>query len=182
MARGGDGNDSVVADTADLDILEGFERVDRPAIATPPAVDTSTRPLTIRGGKVKVSKGKAPIKVSCPAISPGNCTGSLALRTARPARLAGLRAVIQLGSARYDLAPGTSRTLKVELSTRSRRLADRKGGVKALAIASTGPSGKIAQSSQRLTLALGTAARRKKTPRSWSVPVPRGRDASARRR
>ena len=160
VARGGDGNDSVVADTADLDILEGFETVDRTAIATPPTVDTSTRPLTIRGGTVKVSKGIASIKVSCPAISPGNCTGSLALRTARPARLAGLRAVIQLGSARYDLAPGASRTLKVKLSTGSRRLADRKGRIKALAIASTGPAGKIAQSSQRLTLALGTAAKR----------------------
>ena len=99
--------------------------------------------------------------MSCPAISPGNCTGSLALRTARPARLAGLRAVIQLGSARYDLAPGTSRTLKVKLATGSRRLADRKGRLRALAIASTGTSGKIAQSSRRLTLALGTAAKRK---------------------
>jgi Ca2+-binding RTX toxin-like protein len=160
LARGGDGNDSVVGDTADLDILDGFETVDRTTVATPPAVDTSTRPLTIAGGTVKVSKGKAPIKVSCPANSPGNCTGSLALRTARPAGLAGLRAVIQLGSARYDLAPGTSRTLKVKLSTGSRRLADRKGRLKALAIASTGTSGKIAQSSRRLTLALGTAAKR----------------------
>jgi Ca2+-binding RTX toxin-like protein len=161
VARGGDGNDAVVADTADLDILEGFETVDRTAVATPPAVDTSTRPLTIRGGTVKVSKGNALIRVSCPAISPGNCTGSLALRTARPVRLAGLRAVIQLGSARYDLAPGTSRTLTVKLSTGSRRLGDSKGRLKALAIASTGPSGKIAQSSQRLTLALGIAAKRK---------------------
>jgi Ca2+-binding RTX toxin-like protein len=161
VARGGDGNDAVVADTADLDILEGFETVDRTAVATPPVVDTSTRPLTIRGGTVKVSKGKAPIKVSCPAISPGNRTGSLALRTASPVRLAGLRALIQLGSARYDVAPGASKTLKVKLSTDSRRLADRNGRIRALAIASTGPSGKIAQSSQRLTLTLGTAAKRK---------------------
>ena len=161
MAGGGDGNDSVVADTADLDILDGFETVDRTTVAAPPAVDTSTRPLTIAGGTVKVSNGSARIRVSCPANSPGNCTGSLALRTARPARLAGLRAVIQLGSARYDLAPGTSRTLKVKLATGSRRLADRKGRLRALAIASTGTSGKIAQSSRRLTLALGTAAKRK---------------------
>ena len=57
VARGGDGNDSVVADAADLDILDGFETVDRTTDAAPPAVDTSTRPLTIGGGTVKVSKG-----------------------------------------------------------------------------------------------------------------------------
>jgi hypothetical protein len=160
VARGGAGNDSVVADTGDLDILDGFETVARTAVAAPPAVDTSTRAVTVGGDTVKVSKRKAPIKVSCPANSPGNCTGSLALRTARPARLAGLRAVIQLGSARYDLAPGTSRTLKVKLSTGSGRLADSKGRLKALALTSTGTAGKIVQSSQRLTLALGTAAKR----------------------
>ena len=161
VARGGDGNDSVVADAADLDILEGFETVDRTAVPAATVVDTSTRPLSIKGGTVRVTKGTASIKASCPVTSSSNCTGSLALRTASPVRLAGLRAVIQLGSARYDLAPGTSTTLKVKLSTGSRRLADRKGRLKALAIASTGPARKIAQSSQRLTLALGTAAKRK---------------------
>ena len=105
VAFGGDGNDSVVADTADLDILEGFETVDRTPVVTPPAVDSATRPVTIRGGTVKVSKGKAPIKVSCPAASPGNCTGSLAVRTARSVKLAGLKVVLQLGSARYNLTP-----------------------------------------------------------------------------
>ena len=160
VARGGDGNDSVVADTADLDILDGFETVDRTPVVTPPPVDTSTRPVTIRGGTVKVSKGTASIKVSCPATSPGNCTGSLAVRTAKGVKLAGLKVVLQLGSARYNLAPGASRTLKVKLAKGSKRLADRKGHLKVLAVASTGPSGKIAQSSRRLTLALGTATKR----------------------
>ena len=160
VARGGDGNDSVVADTADLDILDGFETVDRHAVVTPPPVDTSTRPVTIRGGTVKVSKGTASIKVSCPATSAGNCTGSLAVRTAKSVKLAGLKVVLQLGSARYDLAPGASKTLKVKLAKGSQRLADRKGRLKVLAVASTGASGKIAPSSQRLTLALGTATKR----------------------
>ena len=116
--------------------------------------------MTIRGGTVKVKRGTASIKVSCPAISAGNCTGSLTLRTAKRVKLAGLKAVLQLGSARYDIAPGASRTLKVKLAKGSRRLADRKGRLKVLALASTGPSGKIAQSSRRLTLALGTATKR----------------------
>jgi hypothetical protein len=160
VARGGDGNDSAVADSAELDILEGFETVDRTPVVTPAPVDTSTRPVTIRGGTVKVTNGRASIRVSCPATSPGNCTGSLTVRTARSIKLAGLRAVLHLGSARYSIAPGISTTLRVKLAKASRRLGDDKGHLKALAVASTGPSGEIAQSSQRLTRALGTATKR----------------------
>ena len=97
--------------------------------------------------------------MSCPATSPGNCTGSLALRTAKSVKLAGLKVTLQLGSARYNIAPGASKTLKVKLAKGSRRLADRNGHLKVLAVASTGRSGKVAQSSQRLTLALGTATK-----------------------
>jgi Ca2+-binding RTX toxin-like protein len=156
VARGGDGNDSVIADSADVDILEGFETVDR----TPPPVDTSTRPVSIRGGTIKVTRGTASIRVSCPAASPGNCTGSLALRTAKAVELGGLRAVLQLGRARYNLRAGAAGTLKVKLAAGSRRLADRKGHLKALAVASTGAQGKIAQSSRHLTLALGKRTER----------------------
>ena len=161
-------------DNPSLDLLDGFETVDRtpnddpkPVDAPPPGdgppadvppVDTSTQPVTIKGGTVKVSKKRtASIKVSCPAISPGNCSGSLALRTAKRVTLAGLRAVLQLGSKRYNIAPGASTALRVKLASGSRRLAGRKGRLQVLAIASTGPSGRLAQSTQRLTLALGTA-------------------------
>jgi Ca2+-binding RTX toxin-like protein len=166
VALGGEGNDSVVADAASLDILDGFETVDRtqvitpPPVVTPPPVDTSTRPVTITGGTVKVTNGKAPIKVSCPATSPSNCTGSLEVRTANDVRFHGLRAVLELGSARYNLTPGATTTLKVKLATGIRNLADRKGHLKVLVIASTGPSGKTAQSSQRATLALGKTKKR----------------------
>ena len=70
VARGGAGNDSVVADNGQLDILEGFEAVDRTPNVTPPPVDTRTRPVTIRGGTVKVKKGTASFKLSCPAARP----------------------------------------------------------------------------------------------------------------
>jgi Ca2+-binding RTX toxin-like protein len=159
LARGGAGNDSVVADVGQLDILDGFEAVDRTPNATPPPVDTSTHPVTIRGGTVKVRRGIASIKVSSPANAPGNSTGSLAVRTAKAVTLAGLKATLQLGSARFDIAPGASQTLKVKLAKGSRRLADNNGRLKALAVASTCPSGKIAQSSRRLTLTLGTATK-----------------------
>ena len=50
VASGGDGNDSVVADAGRLDVLDGFETVDR----TP-----SDGPVTIRGGTVTVTRGGA---------------------------------------------------------------------------------------------------------------------------
>ena len=160
LARGGAGNDSAVADNGQLDILDSFEAVDRTPNVTPPPVDTRTRPVTIRGDTVKVKKGTASIRVSCPAISSGNCTGSLVVRTAKRIKLAGVKTTLQLGSARYNLAPGASRSVRVKLANGSRRLADDKGRLKVLAVASTGRSGKIAQSSRRLTLTLGTATKR----------------------
>ena len=160
VAFGADGSDSVVADAASLDTLDGFETVDQTQVITPPPVDTSTRPVTITAGTVKVINGNAPIKISCPAASPGNCTGSLEVRTANNVRFHGLRAVLELGSARYNLAPGGTTTLKVKLAQGIRNLTDRKGHLKALVVASTGPSGKIAQSTQRVTLALGKAKKR----------------------
>jgi Ca2+-binding RTX toxin-like protein len=155
VARGGDGNDSVIADAASLDVLDGFETVDRTPVVTPPPVDDSTQPVAIGGGTIKVRRSTASIKLSCPAISSGNCTGSLALRTAKGVKLGGLKAVLQLGSARYDLASGGSQTVKVRLAKGSTRLADRKGHLKVIAVATTGPSGKIATSSRHLTLAFG---------------------------
>ena len=152
LARGGSGNDSVVADVGQLDIVDGFETVDRTPNATPPRA-------TIRGGTVKVKRGTASIKLSCPAMSSGNCTGSLTVRTAKRVSLAGLKVTLQLGSARFNIAPGASKALKVKLAKGSRRLAGSNGRLKAVAIASTGADGSIAQSSQRLTLRLGTATK-----------------------
>ena len=161
VARGGAGNDSVVADAGQLDVLDGFEAVDRTPNAAPPPVDTRTRPVTIGSGAVKVNKGTASFRLSCPAISPGNCTGSLAVRTAKRVKLAGLNVTLRLGSARYTIAPGRSKTLKVKLAKGSRRLAGRNRKLKVLAIASTGRSGKIAQSLRRLTVTFGTATKRR---------------------
>jgi Ca2+-binding RTX toxin-like protein len=154
VATGGAGNDSVVADGADLDILDGFEAVDRPQVAAPVQVDTSTHPVTIRGGTLKVRGGRATIKVSCPATSSSTCTGSVSLITARAVKLGSLKARVQLGSARYRVAPGTTRTVAVRLANGVRRLADRNGHLKVVAQASTGASGSIASSSQRATLTL----------------------------
>ena len=158
LARGGAGNDSVVADVGQLDVLDGFEAIDRtPNVTPPPVLDHPTPPVKIQGGAVKVKRGIASIRVSAPATAPGNSTGRITVRTAKPVKLAGLKATLQLGSARYDLAPGASKTLKVKLAKGSQRLAAGNGRLKAVAVASTGASGQIAQSAQRLILVMGTA-------------------------
>jgi Ca2+-binding RTX toxin-like protein len=159
LARGGDGNDSVVTDAGQLDILNGFETVDRTPNVTPPPVDNRTRPVAITGGVIKVKSGTALIKLTCPAGTSGNCTGSLTLRTAEPVKLAGVKAVLQLGTARFTIAPGAAATVKVKLVKGSKSLANDNGRIKVQAVASTGPAGKIALSSRRLVLAVGTVSR-----------------------
>jgi Ca2+-binding RTX toxin-like protein len=167
LARGGDGNDTVTADRGNLDVLDGFEKVDRtpddvPPVVVPPVgqgappsqAGGSTLPVTIRGGTSTVRRNTASIKISCPAASSGNCTGALAVVTAKAAKLAGLKAVLQLGSARYDIAPGTTRTVKVRMARGTERLA-KNGRLAVRVVASTGASGQIASSSRRLTLAIG---------------------------
>ena len=157
VAFGGDGNDSVVADNRQLDLLDGFEAVDRtPNVA--PHSGGATRPLSIRGGTVKVKSGVAAIKVSCPAGS--SRSAAARSQSARPSASgsAGVDVALQLGRARYDLTPGASKTLRVRLVKGSSRLADRKGRLKVVASASTGPQGKIAQSSRRMELAFGRSS------------------------
>jgi Ca2+-binding RTX toxin-like protein len=158
LAFGGAGNDSVVADVGQLDILDGFESVDRTPNATPASAHAPGSPVTIHGGTLRASHGRASIKVSCPATSSGNCTGSVSLLTAKAVKLAGLKAVLQLGSARYSVAPGATTTVTVKLAKGVQRLADRKGHLKVVAQASTGASGSIASSSQRATLALSKSS------------------------
>ncbi len=180
LAHGGDGWDSIIAD-AGIDIVDGFEAINAPPVtslppdSTPPPVvtappalappppDTSTPAVTIGRGTLKVSENtrSAPLKLSCPAASRENCTGTLALRTAKAVKLAGRKRILQLGHARFNLSPGRSATVNVKLATIAARVADRTGQIKVLAIASSGSGGRPAQSSQRLTLTFGAV---KKTP------------------
>ena len=159
LALGGSGDDAVIADAADLDILDGFEHVDRTAVPPPP--DTKTRPVTIAGGTLKVSNGAAPVRLTCPASSPRTCTGSLEIRTADRVKVGGLKATLSLGTARFSIAAGASRTVQVKLADGIRRLADGKGHIKAIVFASTGDAGAIAPSSRRVTLALGKQSKKR---------------------
>ena len=116
--------------------------------------------MTIAGRTVKVSRNTAAIKVSCPATSASNCTGSVVLRTAKAAKLAGRKAILRLGSARYDLAPGTSKVVKVKLANGTKRLANRKGQLAVRVVATTGAAGQTVTSTRRLTLAIHGATKK----------------------
>src|SRR4029450_3086236 len=53
LARRGAGNASVFADVGQLDVLDGFEAIDRtPNVTPPPVLDHPTPPVKIRGGTV----------------------------------------------------------------------------------------------------------------------------------
>jgi hypothetical protein len=167
VAHGGDGDDSVLTDGALVDLVDGFEAVDVPPapIVTPPPASTpppatiqppaglppaaappspalSATPLRIKGNVVNVRQGRVSIRVSCPATATTHCIGLLTLRSA------GRR----LGSAHYDVAPGTGLMLRVKLAKTSHRLAARSGRVKVVAVAATGPAHPIARTSHQLTL------------------------------
>jgi Ca2+-binding RTX toxin-like protein len=145
VALGGAGNDSAVADTPNLDILDGFESVQRSEAGAPPPAPKHMG-VTIRGGTVKVNRHThtAAIRISAAAGMSGHSTGSLRLVTGNGVRIAGLKAMLELGKARFDVAPGAAKTVKVKLARGVERLADRKGHIKVRAVA--------ASSSQRLTL------------------------------
>jgi Ca2+-binding RTX toxin-like protein len=154
VARGGAGTDSVVADGPNLDVLDGFESVDRRNVAAPPRAGRGAHRLIIGRATVKVRKGIAAVRVSNPAGSGSRNAGTLTIRTAHSVRVGGLRAVLQLGSRHYSVAPGTTRTVRVRLSNGIRRLDDRRGHIAARAVATTNAAGTIATSSRSVTLAL----------------------------
>jgi Ca2+-binding RTX toxin-like protein len=163
LATGGTGNDSAVADGDNVDVLDGFESVDRTPDGPPPVVppiDTSTPPVGIRSRTVTVRSGIAAIRVHCPSTATAGCLGSLTVRTATPVSLAGLSAVVALGSRRYEIAPATTSTVTTRLTKGSKRLADGLGHLAVRVIALTGEPGKLARSSRRIELVFRTASTR----------------------
>jgi len=65
------------------------------------------------------------VRVRCPAAEAGGCTGALSLLTAQPVRIGGVKVQALLGSKRYALTGGESRTLRIKLPRGVNRLARR---------------------------------------------------------
>lgn len=116
------------------------------------SVATSPHPVIIRGHTVRVRDRGAVIRMTCASTAPGTCMGSLVLRTATRVKLGGSRRILELGRARYNITPGTSRDVKVKLAKVIERVANRKGRVRVVAVASS--AGATPVSSRGLTLDL----------------------------
>ena len=90
LARGGAGNDSLVADNGQLDILDGFEAVDRTPNATPPPVDTRA-PRDHRGRHGEGQEGHSADQGELPRDLARQLHRALTVRTAKRVKLAGVK-------------------------------------------------------------------------------------------
>ena len=138
LVRGGVGIDSAQVDG--VDVVDGVESIDRPAPA-----DTIATPVDVLGRKAPVRRGRARIRLECPAAEAGGCEGRLTLLSRKRFRVAGARVRIVLGSKAFDLDAGERRRIKVRVP--------RKPIKRVIAQTSTtDAAGNLAQASERLRL------------------------------
>ena len=141
-AAGGDGTDSAIVDRAD--IVSGVESVDRPPRSVAKIV-----------GKARlVWRGRTPIavfSVRTPAGAESASTGVLRLTTAKAIRIGGIKLRAELGSRRFDVAPGETDRVRVRLPADARSLAKR-GKLKVRAVASTREGDSLTQTARNATL------------------------------
>jgi len=131
LVRGGTGNDSAQTDRITVDAVNGVETLEAtpapvptpgpppvPPKPQPKAGDSNALLPTVGKFAVIHSHGKliARAPVSCPVAEAGGCRTALTLVTAKAVRLGAVRAVLVLGSATVDLAPGQSRTVTVRVN------------------------------------------------------------------
>jgi hypothetical protein len=117
-------------------------------------VDTTGPRMRISPRHVSLSRGKARMRVRCPASElSGPCRGRLILKTARRHTLGSRRRIIGLGSARLTVEAGARAKVRVELSRPGRRLVARLASVQARAtLRARDRLGNVASASRRLTV------------------------------
>ncbi len=113
FGRGGPGADRAVADAADA-FAADVETVERPS-AQPPAAKPGAPKLALR---VNVKRNVAALKLSGPPGVSG-CEGTVTLRTSKGR-------VKTVGKAKYALAAGETKTIRIRLGKNTARLANRK--------------------------------------------------------
>src|SRR3954447_3279864 len=88
--------------------------------------------VTIDTRKTKVKKGRARVRVTCPASAPPPCAGTLKLTFALGYSTAGFTT--------FSLQPGVSQTMKLKITKKARKRISRKGklGTQAAVIATDG--------------------------------------------
>jgi Ca2+-binding RTX toxin-like protein len=154
LVRGGLGNDSAQTDSPRIDVVDGVESIDRPSeddeTATPVRVLNGRAPITIdRRGRASTK-----LRVQCPAAETGGCKGSLTLLSRKSFRIAGVRVRIVIATERFNLTPGQTKRIKIDLPKGVRKLA-KNGRIATLAqTVSRDAAGNIAEGSKRVSLTL----------------------------
>jgi CSLREA domain-containing protein len=126
-----------------------------PGGSNPPPAKTFAG-VTIKGGKVTVSKNRAPIALICPAATEGACTGTITL-TAK-VKVKRKIVTIRAGSARIAIQPGKTVTVKVKLGKKALKALKRSLKV-TVAVAAHDGAGRSATTGAKVTL---RKARKKK--------------------
>jgi hypothetical protein len=101
--------------------------------------------VTLGGGKARVKKGKAPVRVGCPAGIPSPCAGTLTLSYQHGSKTS------VAGKASFSIAAGVTQKLNVKLKKPAFRRLDDRGKLKVSAFADAtdgagthaGTSGKV---------------------------------------
>jgi hypothetical protein len=101
--------------------------------------------VTLRGGKVHVKKGKAPVSIGCPTGIPTPCAGTLTLSYRHGSKTS------TAGKASFSIAAGVTQKVKVKLKKPAFRRVEGRGKLKVSAFAdatdgagtSAGTSGKV---------------------------------------
>jgi hypothetical protein len=87
----------------------------------PNAVATASAEVQVSRRPTRVRRGVAPVRVRCKRVG-SRCVGVLSLRSVGSKRRGGGR---RLGRARFSIAPGAKRTVRVRLSRRNQRFVGR---------------------------------------------------------
>ena len=91
------------------------------------------------------------LAVSSPAGAESNSTGVLRLSTAKAIRIGGLKLRVELGSRRFDVAPGETDEVRVKLPAKAKSLAKR-GKLRVHAVAFSEEGGSLTETARNLTL------------------------------
>ena len=142
FAQGGSGTDSAAVDLADTTV--DIESVDRP----PRSLASIERNARIA---IRHHKPVAIFYVSCPAGAESACTGVLDLSSAKAIRIGGVKLRVELGSRRFDVAPGETDQVRVKLPAKAKSLA-KHGKLRVHAVASSEEGDSLTQTARNATL------------------------------
>jgi hypothetical protein len=106
-----------------------------------PPVIVKPKPLALESSKGSVKGKFAYVTVSCPATNPSACAGTLVLNAVkkhRTGKKASAARATRLGKAKFRIAKGKSKAVKVKLTRKAQKLIARKRKLRTKATATTG--------------------------------------------